>query len=97
MLLLEVGAQERLREPHAGRRIDFRLAAVERRCGESERPVQHRRQKRQQHERNHQLDQREAARVTDHNGVLAPIFTVDSDSERSRPLSLGNRTSTLTR
>src|SRR5438067_6789696 len=97
MLLFEIGAQERMREAHAGCCIHLGLAPLEARAGEAERSIENRRQERKQNQRDRQLDQCEAANGALHIGFLAPIFNVHSETARSPPLSLGNRTSTLTR
>ena len=60
MLLFEIRPQERLGEPHAGRRFDFRLAAIEGRSGKIERAEQHGGEERKQYERDRKLDEREA-------------------------------------
>src|SRR5207253_5889261 len=94
MLLFQIGSQERMREPHARRGVGLRFAAVEARAREPERSIEHGRQERKQNQRDRQLNQREAANGALHIGFLAPTFTVDSETTRSRPLSLGKRTST---
>src|SRR5439155_24323239 len=97
VLFFEIGAQEGVRESHARRCVGLRFAAIEARYRESQRAIQHAGQQREQDERNGQFDQRETAATVPHSGFLAPSFNVDSETTRSRPLSLGNRTSTLTR
>src|SRR6266513_4126012 len=97
MLFFKIGAQECMREPHARRDIGLRLAAIEARPRKAQRPVQHGRQQRKQDERNGQLDQRETMVSILHSGFLAPSLNVDSETMRSPPLSLGNRTSAVTR
>src|SRR5206468_11022510 len=89
-------AEKCIREPHAGSRVGFRLAAIDTRSGEAERAEQHRRQQREQHERDGQLDQREATGAV-HGGFLCASFNVASETVRSPPLSLGKCTSTVTR
>ena len=97
MLRGELRAQVVGGKSHARRRLGLGLARVPAAAGEVERTGQHGRHERQQHQRDHELEQCESACAVHGGGLRCASLTVASESVRSPPVTPGNVTLAVTR